>query len=156
MAARFSDSLSVTFDDKKEVEEFNSKPAHYDTQFDLAAGHYNLKVVFNPHGISSFAKLEMPLVIDPYDGKQFTLSAVALSKEIYPVSQMAASLEAALFEDRTPLVTQGLQLVPSGSDQFKKSDHAAFYVEIYDAALLTSANSSQSRCQSERHRPQVR
>ncbi len=140
VAARFSDTLSLTFEDKKEVAEFNSKPAHYETQFDVASGHYNLKVVFNPHGGDSFAKLEMPLVIDPYDGKQFTLSAVALSKEIHPISQMGARLDAALLEDRTPLVTQGLQLVPSGSDQFKKSDHAGFYVEIYDAALLASAN----------------
>jgi len=139
VAARFSDTLSLTFDDKKEVEEFNSKPSHYETQFDVASGHYNLKVVFNPHGAASFAKLEMPLVIDPYDGKQFTLSAVALSKEIHPISQMGARLDAALLEDRTPLVTQGLQLVPSGSDQFKKSDHAGFYVEIYDS-LLTGAN----------------
>src|ERR1035437_4021734 len=139
VAARFSDTLSLTFDDKKEVEEFNSKPSHYETQFDVASGHYNLKVVFNPHGAASFAKLEMPLVIDPYDGKQFTLSAVALSKEIHPLSQMGARLDAALLEDRTPLVTQGLQLVPSGSDQFKKSDHAGFYVEIYDS-LLTGAN----------------
>jgi VWFA-related protein len=139
VAARFSDTLSLTFEDKKEVEEFNSKPAHYETQFDVASGHYNLKVVFNPHGAASFGKLEMPLVIDPYDGKQFTLSAVALSKEIHPISQMGARLDAALLEDRTPLVTQGLELIPSGSDQFKKSDHAAFYVEIYDS-LLTSAN----------------
>ncbi|MGA3052821.1 MAG: VWA domain-containing protein [Candidatus Korobacteraceae bacterium] len=137
VAARFSDTLSLTFEDKKEVEEFNAKPSHYDTQFDVASGHYNLKVVFNPHGADSFAKLEMPLVIDPYDGKQFTLSAVALSKEIHPVSQMGERLDAALLEDRTPLVTQGLQLVPSGSDQFKKSDRAGFYVEIYDS-LLTS------------------
>ena len=139
VAARFSDTLSLTFEDKKEVEEFNSKPAHYETQFDVASGHYNLKVVFNPHGADSFAKLELPLVIDPYDGKQFTLSAVALSKDIHPVSQMGERLDAALLEDRTPLVTQGVQLVPSGSDQFKKSDHAGFYVEIYDS-LLTSAN----------------
>jgi VWFA-related protein len=139
VAARFSDTLSLTFEDKKEVEEFNSKPAHYETQFDVASGHYNLKVVFNPHGAASFGKLEMPLVIDPYDGKQFTLSAVALSKEIHPISQMGARLDAALLEDRTLLVTQGLQLVPSGSDQFKKSDRAGFYVEIYDS-LLTSAN----------------
>ena len=60
--------------------EFNSKPFHYETQFDIAAGHYNLKVVFNPQGADNFGKLEMPLVIDPYDGKQFTMSAVALSK----------------------------------------------------------------------------
>ncbi len=137
VAARFSDTLNLTFEDKKEVEEFNSKPAHYETQFDVASGHYDLKVVFNPHGGESFAKLEIPLVIDAYDGKQFTLSAVALSKEIHAVSQVGASLDAALLEDRTPLVTQGLQLVPSGSDQFKKTDKAAFYVEIYDS-LLTS------------------
>ena len=139
VAARFSDTLGLTFEDKKEVEEFNSKPSHYETQFDVASGHYNLKVVFNPHGADSFAKLEMPLVIDPYDGKQFTLSAVALSKEIHPVSQMGERLDAALLEGRTPLVTQGLQLVPSGSDQFKKSDRVGFYVEIYDS-LLTGAN----------------
>jgi VWFA-related protein len=139
VAARFSDTLSLNFDEKKEVEEFNSKPFHYDTQFDIASGHYDLKVVFNPHGADTFGRMEMPLVIDPYDGKQFTLSAVALSKEIHPVSQMGSSLDAALLEDRTPLVTQGLQLIPSGSDQFKKSDRAGFYVEIYDP-LLTGAN----------------
>ncbi len=138
VAARFSDSLDLNFDGKKEVEEFNSKPSHYDTQFDIAAGHYNLKVVFNPEGADTFGKLEMPLVIDPYDGKQFTLSAVALSKEMHPVSQMGASLDAALLEDRTLLVTQGLQLIPSGSDQFKKSDRAGFYVEIYDPLLAGS------------------
>jgi VWFA-related protein len=139
VAARFSDSLDLNFEDKKELEQFNSKPFHYDTQFDIAAGHYNLKVVFNPQGSDTFGKLEVPLVIDPYDGKQFTLSAVAFSKQIHPVAQMGASLDAALLEDRTPLVTQGMQIVPSGSDQFKKSDRAGFYVEIYDP-LLTSAN----------------
>src|SRR5208283_3668300 len=61
VAARFSDSINLDFEDKKELEEFNSKPFHYDTQFDVAAGHYNLKVVFNPHGADSFAKLETPL-----------------------------------------------------------------------------------------------
>jgi VWFA-related protein len=139
VAARFSDSLDLNFEDKKQLEEFNSKPFHYDTQFDIAAGHYNLKVVFNPQGSDTFGKLEVPLVIDPYDGKQFTLSTVAFSKQIHPVLQMGASLDAALLEDRTPLVTQGLELVPSGSDQFKKTDRAGFYVEIYDP-LLTSAN----------------
>jgi DNA-binding helix-hairpin-helix protein with protein kinase domain len=52
---------------------------------------------------------------------------------------MGERLDAALLEGRTPLVTQGLQLVPSGSDQFKKSDRVGFYVEIYDS-LLTGAN----------------
>src|SRR5271165_6278501 len=135
VAARFSDSINLDFEDKKDLEEFNSKSLHYDTQFDVAAGHYNLKVVFSPRGADSFGKLETPLVIDPYDGKQFSLSAVALSKNVHPVSQMGLSLDAALLEDRTPLVTQGLQLIPSGSDQFKKTDRAGFYMEIYAPAL---------------------
>ena len=119
VAARFSDSVALTFEDKKELEQFNSKPFHYETQFDIAAGHYNLKVAFNPQGADSFGKLEIPLVIDPYDGKQFSMSAVALSKDVHPVSQMGETLDATLLEDRTPLVTQGLQLIPSGSNQFK-------------------------------------
>ena len=135
VAARFSDSLNLNFEDKKQLEEFNSKPFHYDTQFDVASGHYNLKVVFNSQGAETFGKLEVPLVIDPYDGKQFSLSAVALSKDIHPVSQMGLTLDATLLEDRTPLVAQGLQLIPSGSDQFKKTDRAAVYLEIYAPAL---------------------
>ena len=135
VAARFSDSVNLDFDDKKELEEFNSKPFHYETQFEVAAGHYNLKVVFNPQGADNFGKLEVPLVIDPYDGKQFTMSAVVLSKRVYPISQMGQTLDATLLEDHTPLVTQGLQVIPSGSDHFSKTDRAAFYVEVYDPAL---------------------
>src|SRR5271157_114052 len=135
VAARFSDSISLDFEDKKELEEFNSKPFHYDTQFDVAAGHYNLKVVFNPQGADTFGKLELPLVIDPYDGKQFSMSSVALSKNVHSVSQMGLTLDSMLLEDRKPLVTQGLQFIPSGSDQFKKIDRAAVYVEMYAPAL---------------------
>jgi len=135
VGARFSDTVNVDLDGKKEVEEFNKKPMHYDNQFDVAAGHYNLKVVFSSGG-ESFGKLEFPLLIDPYDGKKFTMSTVVLSKEMHPVSEMTASLDAAMLEDRSPLVSQGIELIPSGSDQFKKTDHAAFYVEVYDPLLV--------------------
>jgi VWFA-related protein len=135
VAAKFSDTVNLDFQDKKQLEDFNSRPFHYETQFDVAAGHYNLKVAFNAQGADSFGKLEAPLVIEPYDGKQFTMSAVAFSKDIHPVSQMGQILDAALLEDRTPLVTQGMQLIPTGSDQFKKTDRAAFYIEMYAPAM---------------------
>ena len=77
-------------------------------------------------------------MVDPYDGKQFGMSALALSKELHPLSQVSSGLDAALLEDRTPLVAQGMQIVPAGSDRFKKSDLATFYVEIYDPLLTTS------------------
>jgi hypothetical protein len=82
--------------------------------------------------------VEMPLVVEPYDVKQFSLSGVALSKEARRTSDLGASLDALLLEDRVPLLAQGMQLVPSGSNHFKKTDLALFYVEIYEPLLVNA------------------
>jgi VWFA-related protein len=137
VAARFSDTVNLDFEDKKELQEFQKQPFRYETQFDLASGQYSLRVVFNC-GSESFGKTVVPLVIDPYDGKKLSLSAVALSNQVRPASDMATGLDADLLEDRKPLVVRGMQIVPSGSDRFKTSDTAAVYVELYEPALLSS------------------
>jgi hypothetical protein len=138
IAARFSDKVEFDFDGKDEVEKFNKKPYHYENQFEIAAGQYNLKVVFSSSG-ESFGKLEAPLVVDSYDAKQFSMSSVAISKELRPLNQTGSELDTALLEDKTPLVAQGMKIVPSGNAHFKKTDLAVFYAEIY-APLLTGAN----------------
>jgi hypothetical protein len=137
IGARFSDNVEFNFDGKSEVEEFSKKPYHYENQFEIASGQYTLKVAFSSGG-ESFGKLEMPLAVDTYDAKQFGMSALALSKELHPLSQVGSGLDAALLEDRTPLVAQGMQIIPAGSDRFKKGDLALFYVEIYDPLLTTA------------------
>ena len=135
VGARFSDSMPLEFGGKKEVEEFSKTPLNYNHQFEAAPDHYDLKVVLASGG-EPFAKLEMPLLIEPYDGKQIAMSAVALSKEFYSVSRTADIQAAGLLEDRVPLVSRGVEFVLSGSDHFKKGEPAAFYVEIYDPLLL--------------------
>ncbi len=45
VGARFSDTLKFEFPGKKEMEAFEETPYHYENQFDIAAGQYNLKVV---------------------------------------------------------------------------------------------------------------
>jgi VWFA-related protein len=138
VAARFSDTLKLNFEKKIDVEEFKAKPLHYESQFDVASGQYALKVVFNTGG-NNFGKLEAPLSIDPFDSKKFSLSGVALSKSFSPVQNLGAGLDAALIEDRKTLVAQGLQITPSGSNQFQKDDTALLYVEVY-APVLTTPN----------------
>ena len=44
VAAKFSDTLKMEFQNKKEVEAFEEKPLRYETQFDVASGKYTLKV----------------------------------------------------------------------------------------------------------------
>ena len=57
VAARFSDSLSLDLRGQ-EGSWRNSTPSRFITTPNsmLPAGHYNLKVVFNPHGADSFRK----------------------------------------------------------------------------------------------------
>jgi hypothetical protein len=134
VAARFSDTVKLDFEDKKEVEAFQKKPLHYENQFDVASGKYNLKVVFNS-GDSNFGKIEMPLEVDSYEPSNFSVSGLAWSREAHKTSDMASSLDASLLEDKVPLLYSGLQLIPSGTNEFKKNDLKVFYVEIYEPLL---------------------
>ncbi len=133
VGARFSDTVKREFEDKKQVDAFQQAPFHYENEFEVASGQYNLKVVFSAGG-ANFGKLETPLKIDPW-ASQFGLSALALSKQIRAQAAMS-SLDASLIEDRVPLITQGVQVIPSGSDKFSKTEPALFYTEIYEPLLL--------------------
>jgi VWFA-related protein len=134
VGARFSDTVKIEFQDKKQMEAFQQRPYHYENQFDIAAGQYNLKVVFGTSN-DSFAKLDMPLTVEPYDSTQFGLSGVALSKEFYKASDMGGSLDAELISDRKPLVAQGMQIIPNGSTKFKSTENAVLYLEVYEPQL---------------------
>jgi VWFA-related protein len=134
VAAKFSDTLKMEFQNKKEVEEFEEKPLRYDTQFELGSGKYTLKVVFSANG-EGFGKLEAPLVVDPYDNKKFGMSTVAISREMHKVNDLDANLDAALLADKTPLIVMGMQLTPGASNVFSKDGAGAFYLEIYEPSM---------------------
>ena len=135
VAARFSDTLKLHLENKKDVEAFKEKPLHYESQFDVASGQYTLKVAFTSGG-ESFGKVETPLVIDPYDAKQFSISGVAFGRSFLKVDEMDSGLDAAMIEDRKVLVSRGIQIIPSGSNQVKKTDKPLLYLEVYAPALL--------------------
>ncbi|MGD0955835.1 MAG: VWA domain-containing protein [Candidatus Acidiferrales bacterium] len=136
IGARFSDVLTLDFE-KDQWKQFLKTPMRYDNQFPVAPGKYRLAVVLSAGG-QDFGKYETPLAIDPYDGKTFSLSAVALSNQIQPLGGIGGSVEAELLADRTPLVTQGMEFVPSGSNHFKQSDSVALYAQVYDPDLANS------------------
>ncbi len=146
VAARFSDTVNLDFDDKKQVEEFRKDPFEYNTQFDIASGQYTLKVVFNSSG-DGFGKVETPLNIDPYTPRQFTMSSMVLSKELHKVTDMATGLDAELLQDRTPLIAQGMQIIPTANARFKSTEPAVAYIEVYEPLLLADAAATSNRPQ---------
>lgn len=135
VAAKFSDTVNLEFEKKKEVEQFNESPLRYETQFDIASGKYNLKVVFTTGG-EGFGKLELPLTVEPFDSTNFALSAIALSKDLHKVSDSDTVLDSRLLADKIPLIAQGMQLTPAASNSFQTGGPGAFYLEIYEPALL--------------------
>jgi len=132
-AARFSDTVKFDFENKKEFEAFIETPIHYENQFEIAPGKYNLKVVFE--AAHKFGKLESPLVVESWDGNHFFISAMAISSDIHRVSDVTNGLDAELLADRTPLIAQGMQITPSGTSQLKKSGVGVLYVEVYEPLL---------------------
>jgi VWFA-related protein len=135
IGAKFSDTVNLDLE-KDEVKEFTKQPYFYQNQFDAGSGDYKLTVVVSSGG-DAFGKYESPLKIDPYDGKQFSLGGVVLTNSMQRLSDIPTSLDSVLLEDRTPLVVKGMQVNPSASNRFKKSETVAMYTEVYEP-LLTS------------------
>jgi hypothetical protein len=132
--ARFSDTLKLDFDSPSQVENLKGKSLHYEKEFKIAPGNYNLTVTFGQNE-ASFGKLETPLVVEPWTG-DLALSGLALSREARPAGDLGL---APALEGRTPLVAQGVQIVPSGSYHFSKSEPAFFYFEAYGAAAASAS-----------------
>ena len=126
--ARFSDALKLDFDNPSQIENLKGKSLHYEKEFKIVPGQYTFTVAFT-QGDASFGKVQMPLAIEPWTG-EFGLSGLALSRETHPAADLGLSLG---LEGRTPLVADGMQVIPSGSWQFTKSQPAYFYFEVYGA-----------------------
>jgi hypothetical protein len=135
VAARFSDAVKLDFENQKEVQAFKDKPMHYENQFDVAMGVYNLKVVFDS-GDGNFGKLEAPLVINAYETSDFAVSGIAFSKVFAKTTDVDANLDSVLLEGRSPLVAGNYQFTPTGYARFKAADRVVMYFEVYDPALV--------------------
>jgi len=129
LGGRFSDTLKFDFDTQAEVEKLKCVPVHYEKEFKLAPGQYNFTLAFDAGG-AGFGKIEAPLAVEPWNAGELTLSSVALSRETHPAADLG--LVSSLVQDRTPLIAQGTQFVPFGSNQFAKSETGFFYLEFYD------------------------
>lgn len=136
VAARFSDTLKLDFADKADADAAKTKPLHYENQFDIASGKYTVKVVYSEGG-DNFGRLEMPIEISPYASDALAISGLALSKTFHRASELGSLLDVAMLEDKTPLIADGLQIVPTGNTAFGKSDLALFYVELYEPLLVS-------------------
>jgi VWFA-related protein len=137
VAARFSDTVKLDFDTQKQADDFLKAPYHYVNQFHIGPGTYNFRVAFSSEssGPQGFGKVDMPLVVDPWDGTTLGESGLALSRDTHPVADLAAGLDASLLEGQRSLIAKGTEAVPTGTSQFQKDEPAFVYFEAYEPLL---------------------
>jgi len=141
VAARFSDTVNLDFDNQQQADAFLKQPYHYENQLDVAPGQYNLRMAIGSEGSGAqgFGKVEMPLKVDPWNGQTLGASSIALSRHAHTNTDLTAGLDGALLEQRSrPLIANGTEVDPTGSDVFHTGERGFFYLEAYEP-LLTAA-----------------
>ncbi len=138
LASRFSDVTSVGFDFRGRSlpllapDELVScvlwGPSQYRTRLDLRPGEYRLEAVLNDE--SKFGRAEGSVTVESYDGKQLAISGIALSRE-YRQATPASDANAAPGEGYDPLVSGGLEVIPTADLRFQRSEPFTFFFQIY-------------------------
>jgi len=133
IAARFSDTVKLDYQ-KNEVKDLGKRSFDYQNTFKIVPGSYTLKLVLSAGG-EKFGKYEVPFYVQPFTGANLSLAGPALGEKFVPTSQLAAQMDAALMEDRTPLMFKDMELVPSTSYRFAQKSPPMVYVEVYEPEL---------------------
>ncbi len=138
VAAQFTHKMKFDFDSRRQLTEFLRHPLHYERQFEIAPGNYRFKVVFRS-AKDRFGVAEVPLTVDLFNAGRLSLSAIALSRDVQPISQEAAQDEAEA--GQYPLIFRGNCIAVSGSDVLSRTGVAEAYFEIYEP-LANSAGTA--------------
>lgn len=138
VGGRLSDTVKLDFESQQEADAFLKTPYHYANQFEIVPGQYNFRMAVGS-GDQGFGKVEMPLTIDPWNGKDLSMSGLALSHDAHPVGNLAGSLDDLMLERVRPLVSQGMEVVPTGVSQFRVDERGFFYAEVYEPRLEAAA-----------------
>jgi len=136
VAARFSDTVALDYDEEQ-VQQIAKGPFEYQKCFKITPGTYMLKVALSAGG-QRLGKYVLPLVVDSFSGKEFTLGGPALGDRIVTLTPQTEDMDEALLENSKPLVANGMQVVPSASNRFAKNAQPVVYVEVYDPLLKAS------------------
>ena len=129
VAARFSDTVKFDFENRQQFDDFLRRPLRYEHQLRIAPGNYKFKLIFRT-AKGRFGVVETPLAVEPFDAEQLSLSAIALSRDVQPISQEALQEETE--QGKKPLIFRGNRITVAGSDVLSKAGVAEAYFEIYE------------------------
>ncbi|MBZ5538299.1 MAG: VWA domain-containing protein [Acidobacteriia bacterium] len=133
-AARFSDTIPFRMNDDR----LKSLPADatlsIPSYFNLVPGKYRIKVAAHEEG-DLVGTVEQPIDIPPYGGNLFTTSSLVLSGEVRPLSSLMNKLEAELFDEKDPMISNGTKIYQSPARKFTRGGMMCLYFALYNPTV---------------------
>jgi VWFA-related protein len=111
IAARFSETLPVSFDKENEAE-FRKGNLAYRNYFKLRPGKYRLKLAVSDES-NNLGAAEQVLDVPPLPNGNFAGSSIVLAEQTSRLPDMIQNLQSQMLDQSDPLLYSGLQVEPS-------------------------------------------
>jgi hypothetical protein len=132
MAARFSETLPISFDKDKESE-FRKATLPYRNYFRLRPGKYRLKLAAADEA-GNLGAAEQSLEVPVYPAQGFTLSSLVVAEHLSQLPELIKNLQTQLLDQSDPLLFSKMQIEPSVANKLPVGSAAAVMFRMYNLA----------------------
>jgi VWFA-related protein len=117
IAARFSQTLPVSFDKEREPE-FRKGSLAYRNYFKLRPGKYRLKLAVSDES-NNLGSIEQSLEVPAFPDQGFAGSSIVIAEQTSQLPDLIRNLQTQLLEESDPLLYQGVQIEPSVENRLR-------------------------------------
>jgi hypothetical protein len=130
VAARFSQTLPVSFDEKRESE-FRKEGLRYRNYFRLRPGKYLLKLAVSD-GSGNVGAMEQFLEVPVFPDRQLAVSSIVLIEQASHLPDLVRNLQSQLLDEVDPLLYRGFEIEPSVDNRLRTGSVVPLIFRVYN------------------------
>ncbi len=130
IAARFSQTLPISFDKEKEPE-FRNGSLAYRNYFKLRPGKYRLKLAVSDES-NNLGSIEQSLEVPAFPDQGFAGSSIVIAEQTSQLPDLIRNLQAQLLDENDPLLYQGVQIEPSVENRLRAGSVIPLMFRLYN------------------------
>jgi len=130
IAARFSQTLPISFDKEKEPE-FRKGSLPYRNYFKLRPGKYRLKLAVSDES-NNLGSMEQSLEVPAFPDQGFAGSSLVIAEQTSQLPDLIRNLQVQLLDENDPLLYQGVQIEPSVENKLRAGSVIPLMFRLYN------------------------
>jgi VWFA-related protein len=130
IAARFSETLPITFDREKEPK-FRKGTLVYRNYFKLRPGKYRLKLAISDES-GNLGSMEQFLDLPALPERGFAGSSIVIAEQTSGLSDLIRNVQTQLLDESDPLLCPGIQIEPSVENRLKAGSAVPLMFRLYN------------------------